>query len=135
MSNSPNLEKLICSRCSAELDATDHFCRHCGAATGHGAAPLPLSDAVETVDTQVVTETPPAGRRLSDSRTFLLVMLFLVLGPLVFPMLWRSRAFTRGQKNVLTIVVIVLTVVVLWLTWYLWVHMIIEPFREFFAGY
>ena len=135
MSNSPNLEKLICPKCSTEWDATDDFCRHCGAATGRGAAAFTSPDVVETVATQVVDEARPAPRRLSDNRTFVLIMLFLVLGPLVFPMLWWSRAFTGRQKIVLTIVVTVLTIVVLWLTWYLWVHTIIKPFRELFAGY
>jgi len=38
-----------------------------------------------------------------------LVLLFLVLGPLGLPLLWRSPRFSRGWKIVLTVVMIVYT--------------------------
>ncbi len=134
MSDVPNLEnkKLICPICSTELDATDNFCRHCGAATGHDD-PNSNPSAAEIVNVHVVQETPPAGRRLSDNRTFVLIMLFLVLGPIALPLLWRGRAFTGRQKTLLTLVVIVLTIFVVWLTWYVLVHMVIEPLQELFG--
>ncbi len=44
-------------------------------------------------------------------------MLFLVLGPLAIPMLWRSRRFSVVWKSVLTALVLVLTVVLLWQIW------------------
>ncbi len=136
MSDSPNLEKLICPQCSTELGAVDNFCAHCGQPTERGSAGnTGVSDAVETVAAEVVKERLPGGQRLLHDRTYLLVMLFLVLGPLAFPALWRCRMFTALQKVVLTLLVIVLTVVLLWLIWYIWIHWIIEPFRaEFFSA-
>lgn len=38
-----------------------------------------------------------------------LVLLFVVLGPLGLPLLWRSPSFTRGWKIVLTIAMVVYT--------------------------
>ena len=38
------------------------------------------------------------------------VLLFVVLGPLGLPLLWRSPSFTRGWKIVLTAVMVVYTV-------------------------
>jgi hypothetical protein len=46
-----------------------------------------------------------------------LPLLFLILGPLALPILWRSRQFSRPWKIILTIVVTGLTV---WLCWRLW---------------
>jgi hypothetical protein len=37
------------------------------------------------------------------------VLLFLVLGPLGLPLLWRSPSFTRGWKIVLTVAMVVYT--------------------------
>jgi hypothetical protein len=39
------------------------------------------------------------------------VLLFLVLGPLGLPFLWRSPSFTRGWKIILTVAMVVYTVV------------------------
>lgn len=41
---------------------------------------------------------------------WVLVLLFVVLGPLGLPTLWRSPAFSRGAKIALTIVMVVYTV-------------------------
>lgn len=38
-----------------------------------------------------------------------LVLLFLVLGPVGLPLLWRSPSFTRGWKIVLTVAMVVYT--------------------------
>jgi hypothetical protein len=40
----------------------------------------------------------------------IVVLLFLVLGPLGLPLLWRSPSFTRGWKIVLTLAMVVYTV-------------------------
>jgi hypothetical protein len=37
------------------------------------------------------------------------VLLFLVLGPLGLPLLWKSPSFTRGWKIVLTLVMVAYT--------------------------
>ena len=41
------------------------------------------------------------------------LLLFLVLGPLGLPLLWRSPSFTRGWKIVLTVVMVVYTVLLI----------------------
>ena len=84
--------QLVCQRCYAALDAADNYCRHCG--------------------------TPTAGRPAWwESPWFVLPMLFLVLGPLALPMLWRSRRFTLLWKGVLTVLVVGLTALLLWWIW------------------
>jgi RNA polymerase subunit RPABC4/transcription elongation factor Spt4 len=112
-----------CPRCSAVLDATDKYCRHCGAS---------LAVAADTAadDVGIVPVLPPdAGRtpapvsgpasplRLRESPWLILPLLFLLLGPLAFGMLWRSRQFSRPWKIIFTIVVTGLTV---WACWRLW---------------
>jgi len=54
-----------------------------------------------------------------ESPWFVLAMLFLVLGPLALPLLWRSRRFTRPWKIVLSVIVIGVTVYVVWRIWFL----------------
>src|SRR5262249_57722064 len=41
------------------------------------------------------------------------LLLFLVLGPLGLPLLWRSPSFSRGMKLILTIVVLAYSVLLL----------------------
>ena len=41
------------------------------------------------------------------------LLLFVVLGPIGLPLLWRSPSFTRGWKIVLTLAVVVYTVLLL----------------------
>ena len=52
---------------------------------------------------------PPRRRRLRDSRLFVCLMLFAVLGPFALPLLWRSRAFSRRWKVALALAVLGLT--------------------------
>ena len=70
-------ETLACSACTQQLDPTDSFCRHCGRRRG-------------------------AKTRLYHQRWFVLVSLFLVVGPFALPLLWRSPRFSRSQKIVIT---------------------------------
>lgn len=85
--------RMVCQRCQAALDAADRYCRNCG--------------------------TPTAQRPAWwENPWFILSMLFLVLGPLALPFLWRSRRFTLLWKGVLTVVVIGLTVFVCWRIWF-----------------
>ena len=42
-----------------------------------------------------------------------LLLLFVVLGPLGLPLLWKSPSFTRGWKIVLTVLMVVYTVMLL----------------------
>jgi hypothetical protein len=98
------------------------------------AASEPALDAA-IVAAEFAEDVPPGKRRLSESVGFVLSMLFLLLGPLAFPMLWRSGAFTRAWKIVLTIVVTLYTAVMLWLCWFLCMRMILDPMREMFEMY
>lgn len=81
-----------CRRCRAPLDAADNYCRRCGTPTGQQPA-------------------------WWENPWFVLSMLFLVLGPLAIPLLWRSRRFTPAWKIVLTILVLVLTLFLVWRIW------------------
>jgi hypothetical protein len=85
----PVLAELVCRRCGAALDAANNFCCRCGRPTG---------------------QQP----QWWESPWMVLPMLFLVLGPLALPMLWRSRRFTRPWKWVLTILVTMMTLFLLW---------------------
>ena len=88
--------QLICDRCRAVLDAGDRYCRHCGAAT-----------------------SPPAGGLpgWTESPWVILPLLFLVMGPLAFPLLWWSRRFSLFWKIVLTVIVSASTAGLVWITW------------------
>ena len=55
---------------------------------------------------------------IAASRWKVLALLFLVLGPLALPVLWKSPRFSRAGKSVLTILVAIQTVAVIWLLWY-----------------
>jgi RsiW-degrading membrane proteinase PrsW (M82 family) len=58
-----------------------------------------------------------------------LTLLFLVLGPLALPLLWRSRRFTLRWKIVLTVIVAGITVYVLWQVWYV-LNQAMGPLQE-----
>ena len=107
MSNSatPNI---VCCRCRAVLDATDNYCRRCGAATANVAA-LPGHR-----ESHQLGGTPT---RWSESPWVILPLLFLILGPFAIPLLWRSRQFTTPWKYVLTVLVVVITVFCCWKIW------------------
>jgi hypothetical protein len=55
---------------------------------------------------------------IAASRWQVLALLFLVLGPLALPVLWKSPRFSRAGKFVLTILVVIQTFAVIWLLWY-----------------
>jgi hypothetical protein len=69
----PSRAQLTCGRCSEPMDAVDRFCRHCGGKRGSSTS-------------------------FHDHPMVILGLLFLVIGPLALPMLWRSASFTRNQK-------------------------------------
>jgi hypothetical protein len=97
MSN-PIRPEIICRRCRAVLEATDDYCHNCGGPTANLAARKPS---------------------WSESPWVILPLLFLILGPLALPLLWRSRRFTTSWKSILTVVVTGITVFVgfeLWQT-------------------
>jgi hypothetical protein len=102
--NDPVPPKPICQQCTAMLDADDNYCRRCGAATQFG----------------VRSGILPSAKRFGswESPWVILPLLFLVLGPLALPLLWRSRRFTFFWKGILTVLVIGLTAILLWGTWF-----------------
>lgn len=53
-----------------------------------------------------------------ESPWVVLTLLFLVLGPLAFPLLWRSQRFTRSWKITLSVVVVGYTVLLVWHAWW-----------------
>ena len=68
-----SLAQLTCARCKEPMDAVDRFCRYCGNKRGSATS-------------------------LQDRPMVILGLLFLVIGPLALPLLWRSTSFTRNQK-------------------------------------
>lgn len=79
----PVSSEILCCRCRAVLAVGDNRCRSCGAPTGQGAN----------------------QRHWSESPWVILPLLFLILGRLAIPLLWRSRQFTPFWKTVLTVLV------------------------------
>ena len=69
-------KKLLCPMCRGEIDAEDSYCRHCGRQMG--------------------------ASKWYYSRGFVLSMLFLFVGPLALPLLWRSSRFGTNAKAVIT---------------------------------
>ena len=70
----------------------------------------PSSNASSTEST---TPTSPrkssAWREVADNKWVVLALLFFVMGFLGLPLLWASRAFSRGTKIWLSVVVILYT--------------------------
>ena len=52
-------------------------------------------------------------------------MLFVALGPLALPMLWRSRKFSLAWKVILTALVAVTLVLIVVLLWYVFNQMVL----------
>lgn len=72
---------------------------------------------------------PPVSVRWYYRPTWVLILLFLVLGPFALPYLWRSPRFTRGLKIVLTLSVILYTGLLVGETIRI-VHAVQEEMRE-----
>lgn len=87
-------ETSVCSRCSQALDATDAYCRRCGA-------------CVEEKE-----------KSIFESRVSILLLLFLGVGPLALPMLWKSPAFNSVQKAWITVLNLAFILALVWcLVW------------------
>jgi hypothetical protein len=109
--NAPENRKNVCRQCSAVLRPDDRFCSVCGAPTRGVIGASPTCEMGPTSD-------PAAGRtRLIDNPWFILALLFLVLGPLALPLLWRSRGFSLLWKSLLTAVVVLFTVLLVFEAW------------------
>jgi hypothetical protein len=101
------IEKAVCHACYAMIDVEDRFCRHCGAITHAGCAAGVAPPAAQP---------PPADDKSGwkGNRWGVLAVVFLALGPLGLPLLWRSRDFDHRAKLLLTVLLLVLTVLGLW---------------------
>lgn len=113
--SSSEIEKIVCWQCQAVLDLGDHYCRHCGAPTSRPATPRDSG----------ATLAPRAG----ESRLVILLMLFVVLGPLALPMLWRCRCFSTVWKLILTALVLGATLAIVWFAWFAF-QAVLVPLRE-----
>lgn len=98
---------VICPRCGADLPPRLDACPRCAAAlqgTTDDHAPI-IAEAVPV---------EPKHDKWLDNKWFILGMLFGAALFLGFPWLWKSRAFSRGGKFVVTVLVLIETVVVFW---------------------
>jgi len=122
------IEKTVCPHCSGVLDAGDEICRHCGAPTSRPRSAAPSHDP--TAAAEPVFDQPKPRPDMAERRGMVLVLLFLVLGVLALPLLWRSSKFSPAWKIILTILVAIQTAIVVWLLWYV-IHLFIESLREY----
>ena len=113
MSNAA-IQKILCLKCHAVLDATDNYCRHCGEPTvivaqSGNARPRTTGGGYD-----------PASRPPSfvESPWVILPLIFLVLGPLALPLLWRSRQFSPLWKNIVTAITLAYTLLLLGSVWF-----------------
>ena len=112
--SAPAIQKILCLNCHAVLDATDNYCRHCGEPTvimaeSGNARPRPVAHGYDSA-------SHPIG--FFESPWVILPLIFLVLGPLALPLLWRSRRFSLLWKNVLTVITLVYTVFLMASVWF-----------------
>ena len=61
-----------------------------------------------------MTARRPAGGRSSLSPIIVVLLLFLLLGPFGFGLLWRSDRFSFSWKIALTLIVSIYTVAIIW---------------------
>ncbi len=81
---------LTCAKCADPLDATDAYCRRCGTSVSEPRLPV------------------------YQSRVGVLFLLFLGIGPLALPLLWKSPAFTRPQKGFVTLLNLAFSLAIVW---------------------
>jgi ribosomal protein L40E len=146
------IEKIVCRRCFALLEADDNYCRRCGTPTARvqAAWAAERENGTENGDSPHLFEAPfgraptggwsrqmgtvpvfssKSGGKILESRITVLTMLFAVLGPLALPLLWRSSRFSLVWKIVLTLLVLLLTGIVVGLFYYV-VQMTLAPLKE-----
>ena len=128
MSTAREIKKIVCVQCYTVLDVGDNFCRQCGMVTGNG--PTEILGKRDRVGQQTGPSQGGLQPGWSESPAVVLMSLFVLLGPLALPMLWRSGRFSPAWKITLTVAVAVLTVLMCWVVWYL-VMEILRPLQEF----
>jgi hypothetical protein len=123
------IETTVCHGCYALLDAADNYCRHCGIATANLAGLSEGRIAAASFSGKPVLTPSDQQPRWSESPWVVLPLLFLILGPLALPLLWRSRQFTLLWRSVLTVIMVGLTVFLLWSVWFS-LQQALTPLRE-----
>jgi hypothetical protein len=83
----------------------------------HNLIYCPVCYAVVEVTNTAIAEQNAKKNKWFYSVPFVLLMLFVVIGPFAFPLLWKSPRFNRTSKLILTIIVTILTIFLLWLTY------------------
>lgn len=106
-----NVRKIRCRRCHKLIDVGDRYCRYCG-------TPTDASLDSPVAATAVTSSPSPGPMRVSDNPWVMLVLLFLILGPLALPMLWRGRAFSTTGKGILTAILLGIVVALVLTAWY-----------------
>jgi len=122
--------KIVCRGCYVVLDAEDQYCRQCGTKCGTDPAAAPADD--EMIPATVVPEktaTTRPSKPATDNPWVVLGLLFLVLGPLGLPMLWRSRAFSTWSKLAISVALLGVIAAAIGLAWYM-LAIAIAPLRE-----
>lgn len=94
--------KAACRTCGRAIDGHDLFCRYCGTR-------------------QVVTDP------FYYHPVWILLLAFLVLGPLALPLVWRARAMGREMKFALTAIIVAYSAV----TFYYGYILIAAIYRQF----
>ena len=79
----------ICAHCGGDMGPNDAYCRHCGTKKGKGISWYHHTWGI-------------------------MILLFVVLGPLAIPLLWRSPVISRERKWVLTLACLALFSVIGW---------------------
>ena len=63
-------------------------------------------------------EPKTESQRVGENRGAVLLLLFVILGPLALRVLWKSSRFSPAWKTVLTVLALGQFVLVVWLLWY-----------------
>jgi hypothetical protein len=126
------IQRIVCPGCSAFVDVGDDYCRRCGVPVSDRFGESPgarRSQTIVPIPPELVAGSVGDSSEVLENRILVLMMLFLALGPLALPMLWRSRGFSPLWKVLLTAIVTGLFVVLLFLLW-LVVAKAVEPFSQ-----
>ncbi len=102
-SDAVDLAGVICPSCGRELAPGAEHCAACGTAA--------------TARLTIKKDQGSRDARAMHSKWYVLGVLFLATGALGLPILFKSKAFSKPLKVVLTILVIVYTMAMLWLTY------------------
>ena len=89
-----HLEAIPCPSCGVLLDAAATFCARCGVRSP-------------------ATSSSASGKWYHNV-WFVLIMLFLVLGPFGLPLVWQNPRFSRRVKIVLTLITVVYTLLLVY---------------------